>query len=123
LSIIFGLASGTLFIIQLLFQIEYLLVEFDDVNKKVLLSLRGVSVLEQLEELFKNEPALKEYFLIMFSFFSRTLLFSHLIINRQVAWRPEYGAHMVEGTPGRPLNCKEFALIEDNMKLRLQQKK
>jgi hypothetical protein len=45
------------------------------------------------------------------------------LINRQVAWRPEYGAHMVEGTPGRPLNCKEFALIEDNMKLRLLPKK
>jgi hypothetical protein len=56
------LASGTKFIIQLLSQIEYLLVEFDDTNKKVFLSLRGASVMDQLEEHLKNEPALKEYF-------------------------------------------------------------
>jgi glutamate--cysteine ligase catalytic subunit len=79
-------------------EIEYFLVEFDDMNKKVLLSLRGTSVLDQLENLLKQDLSLKQ----------------------QVAWRPEYGAHMIEGTPGRPFNCREFALIEDNMKLRRQ---
>jgi glutamate--cysteine ligase catalytic subunit len=77
-------------------EIEYIILHFDEEKKKVTVSLRGFDIVHELDTLTENDPEWKALF----------------------AWRPEYGTHMIEGTPGKPFNCKDFALVESNMKLR-----
>lgn len=38
----------------------------------------------------------------------------------EALWRPEYGRHMIEGTPGEPYGCtlRDLSTVEDNMKRR-----
>uniref|UniRef100_A0A671LAE5 Glutamate--cysteine ligase n=1 Tax=Sinocyclocheilus anshuiensis TaxID=1608454 RepID=A0A671LAE5_9TELE len=75
-------------------EVEYMLVEMDDKNEKVLLVLNGKDVLEILQE--KGEK---------------------INPNHPTLWRPEYGSYMIEGTPGQPYGgtMSEFNTVEDNM--------
>lgn len=38
-------------------------------------------------------------------------------------WRPEYGAYMIEGTPGKPYGglISHFNIVEANMKFRREE--
>ena len=38
-------------------------------------------------------------------------------------WRPEYGAYMIEGTPGKPYGClvSYFNIVEANMRYRREE--
>lgn len=50
---------------------------------------------------------------------SNTLFYS----NIKSLWRPEYGAYMLEGTPGKPYGglLVHFNVVEANMKYRRQE--
>uniref|UniRef100_F6U843 Glutamate--cysteine ligase n=1 Tax=Ornithorhynchus anatinus TaxID=9258 RepID=F6U843_ORNAN len=77
--------------------VEYMLVSFDHINKKVRLVLSGEEVLETLQA--KGERANP---------------------NHPTLWRPEYGSYMIEGTPGQPYGgtMSEFNTVQDNMRKR-----
>lgn len=51
--------------------------------------------------------------LILFLFFS----------NVKSLWRPEYGAYMIEGTPGKPYGglLAHFNIVEANMRYRREE--
>ncbi|XP_028915080.1 glutamate--cysteine ligase catalytic subunit [Ornithorhynchus anatinus] len=78
-------------------EVEYMLVSFDHINKKVRLVLSGEEVLETLQA--KGERANP---------------------NHPTLWRPEYGSYMIEGTPGQPYGgtMSEFNTVQDNMRKR-----
>ncbi|XP_024085611.1 glutamate--cysteine ligase catalytic subunit [Cimex lectularius] len=81
-------------------EVEYMIVKFDDDNKKASLSLRGQELLSILNEKeAKNPDSVKS------------------------VWRPEYGAYMVEGTPGKPYGCllAHFNIVEANMRYRREE--
>uniref|UniRef100_A0A665X8M7 Glutamate--cysteine ligase n=1 Tax=Echeneis naucrates TaxID=173247 RepID=A0A665X8M7_ECHNA len=81
-------------------EVEYMLVELDDVDEKVRLSLNSGDVLETLQEQGeKINP------------------------NHPTLWRPEYGNYMIEGTPGQPYGgtMSEFNTVEGNMGKRRQE--
>ncbi|TNN00069.1 hypothetical protein fugu_013101 [Takifugu bimaculatus] len=75
-------------------KVEYMLVEFDDEEEKVRLTLNSGHLLETLqdqgERINPNHPTL---------------------------WRPEYASYMIEGTPGQPYGgtMSEFNTVEGNM--------
>uniref|UniRef100_A0A674MJ83 Glutamate--cysteine ligase n=1 Tax=Takifugu rubripes TaxID=31033 RepID=A0A674MJ83_TAKRU len=75
-------------------EVEYMLVEFDDEEEKVRLTLNSGHLLETLqdqgERINPNHPTL---------------------------WRPEYASYMIEGTPGQPYGgtMSEFNTVEGNM--------
>ncbi|CAD6191449.1 unnamed protein product [Caenorhabditis auriculariae] len=81
-------------------EVEYTIVKFDDENKKVRVSCRASQLLKKLksEEERNNSLGRPNKFL----------------------WTPEFGAYMIEGTPGSPygglLEC--FSHVEEDMKLR-----
>ncbi|KAJ9594296.1 hypothetical protein L9F63_014301, partial [Diploptera punctata] len=77
--------------------VEYILVKFDHEKKIARVSLRASEVLNVLQEKeLKNPDGVKSL------------------------WRPEYGAYMVEGTPGKPYGglLAHFNIVEANMKYR-----
>ncbi|CAG9108185.1 unnamed protein product [Plutella xylostella] len=78
-------------------EVEYVIVKFDDENKRVTVSLRAPELLEKLQEPENTDPT-----------------------NCKSLWRPEYGAYMVEGTPGRPYGglLAHFNIVEANMRYR-----
>ncbi|XP_051159264.1 glutamate--cysteine ligase catalytic subunit [Leptopilina boulardi] len=81
-------------------EVEYILVKFDDEAKTAKVSLRAQEVLDQLtEEERKNPNKVKSL------------------------WRPEYGAYMIEGTPGKPYGglLAHFNVVEANMQYRRQE--
>ncbi|XP_012941987.1 glutamate--cysteine ligase catalytic subunit [Aplysia californica] len=84
-------------------EVEYQLLKFDHVNKKVYLALRGQEVLKNLQEKtkVKNDSAK----------------------DVPTSWHPEYAQYMVEGTPGRPYggSIAHFNIVEANMRLRRQE--
>ncbi|XP_034183693.2 glutamate--cysteine ligase isoform X2 [Osmia lignaria lignaria] len=77
-----------------------MLVKFDDEAKTAKLSLRAVEILKTLNEKEHNDPD-----------------------NIKSLWRPEYGAYMLEGTPGKPYGglLVHFNIVEANMKYRRQE--
>lgn len=78
-------------------QIEYILVRFDDENKTAKVSLRGADLLTILNERENADPK-----------------------GVKSLWRPEYGAYMIESTPGQPYGCSlsHFNVVEANMRYR-----
>uniref|UniRef100_A0A1A8CB82 Glutamate--cysteine ligase n=1 Tax=Nothobranchius kadleci TaxID=1051664 RepID=A0A1A8CB82_NOTKA len=78
-------------------EVEYMLVELDDKDKKVRLVLNGNAVLETLQEQGEN-----------------------INPNHPTLWRPEYSKYMIEGTPGQPYGgtMSEFNTVEGNMRKR-----
>ncbi|XP_076161965.1 glutamate--cysteine ligase [Ptiloglossa arizonensis] len=81
-------------------EVEYILIKFDDVAKTAKLSLRAAEILKTLNEKEHNDPD-----------------------NIKSLWRPEYGAYMVEGTPGKPYGglVVHFNVVEANMRYRRQE--
>ncbi|XP_043254726.1 glutamate--cysteine ligase catalytic subunit [Colletes gigas] len=81
-------------------EVEYMLIKFDDEAKTAKLSLRAVEILKTLNEKEYNDPD-----------------------NIKSLWRPEYGAYMVEGTPGKPYGglLVHFNVVEANMRYRRQE--
>uniref|UniRef100_A0A6M2DFZ2 Glutamate--cysteine ligase n=1 Tax=Xenopsylla cheopis TaxID=163159 RepID=A0A6M2DFZ2_XENCH len=81
-------------------EVEYVIVKFDDEKKEAKLSLRAQEVLAQLNEKeASNANGVKSL------------------------WRPEYGAYMIEGTPGKPYGglLAHFNVVEANMKYRREE--
>ncbi|GBP31256.1 Glutamate--cysteine ligase catalytic subunit [Eumeta japonica] len=78
-------------------EVEYIIVKFDDANQRATVSLRAEEVLSKLQEKEAANPQ-----------------------NVKSLWRPEYGAYMVEGTPGRPYGglLAHFNIVEANMQYR-----
>ncbi|XP_006612129.1 glutamate--cysteine ligase catalytic subunit [Apis laboriosa] len=81
-------------------EVEYMLIKFDDEAKIAKLSLRAAEILKTLNEKEYNDP-----------------------VNIKSLWRPEYGAYMLEGTPGKPYGglLVHFNIVEANMKYRRQE--
>ncbi|XP_044726614.1 glutamate--cysteine ligase [Chrysoperla carnea] len=78
-------------------EVEYMIVKFDDANKKARVSLRAEQILNALNEKELKDPT-----------------------GVKSLWRPEYGAYMIEGTPGAPYGglLAHFNIVEANMKFR-----
>ncbi|XP_059614082.1 glutamate--cysteine ligase [Phlebotomus argentipes] len=78
-------------------EIEYILVKFDDEKKTARVSLRAQEMLALLNEKELADPQ-----------------------GVKSLWRPEYGAYMVEGTPGKPYGglLAHFNVVEANMRYR-----
>ncbi|XP_066601095.1 glutamate--cysteine ligase isoform X2 [Prorops nasuta] len=81
-------------------EIEYMLIKFDDEEKVAKLSLRAKEILNILNEEERKNPQ-----------------------NVKSLWRPEYGAFMIEGTPGSPYGglLAHFNVVEANMHNRRQE--
>ncbi|CAG9771333.1 unnamed protein product [Ceutorhynchus assimilis] len=81
-------------------EIEYIIIKFDDENKKARVSLRGEEILNVLNQEEQNHPD-----------------------TVKCLWRPEFAAYMIEGTPGQPYGgtLAHFNVVESNMKLRKQE--
>ena len=79
---------------------EYILVKFDDENKTAQVSLRALDILSALNEKELADPD-----------------------GVKSLWRPEYGAYMIEGTPGKPYGglLAHFNVVEANMRYRRQE--
>ncbi|XP_045760592.1 glutamate--cysteine ligase catalytic subunit isoform X1 [Maniola jurtina] len=78
-------------------EVEYIIVKFDDENRRATVSLRADELLPKLQEKELADPQ-----------------------NVKSLWRPEYGAYMVEGTPGKPYGglLAHFNIVEANMRYR-----
>ncbi|XP_017767969.1 PREDICTED: glutamate--cysteine ligase catalytic subunit [Nicrophorus vespilloides] len=81
-------------------EVEYILVKFDEEAKTAKVSLRAVDILNILQEREEANPT-----------------------GVKSLWRPEYGAYMVEGTPGKPYGglLAHFNIVEANMKYRREE--
>lgn len=81
-------------------EVEYIIVKFDDENKIARVSLRAQEILTELNKKeFENPSGVKSL------------------------WRPEYGAYMIEGTPGQPYGglLAHFNIVEANMRNRREE--
>ncbi|XP_077488541.1 glutamate--cysteine ligase [Amblyomma americanum] len=78
-------------------EVEYMLVHFDHAKKTAQVRLRANEILPLLQEKERRDPE-----------------------NVKSLWRPEYGAYMIEGTPGQPYGSliSHFNIVEANMKIR-----
>lgn len=78
-------------------EVEYIIVKFDDDKQRATVSLRAHELLPRLQEKEHADPQ-----------------------NVKSLWRPEYGAYMVEGTPGKPYGglLAHFNIVEANMQYR-----
>uniref|UniRef100_A0A1Q3FKV2 Glutamate--cysteine ligase n=1 Tax=Culex tarsalis TaxID=7177 RepID=A0A1Q3FKV2_CULTA len=78
-------------------EVEYIIVRFDDEQKTVQVSLRAREMLAVLNEKEAADPQ-----------------------GVKSLWRPEYGAYMIEGTPGKPYGglLAHFNVVEANMRYR-----
>lgn len=78
-------------------EVEYIIVKFNDEKKQAKVSLRGDELLTVLNKKELEDPN-----------------------GVKSLWRPEYGAYMIEGTPGRPYGglLAHFNIVEANMRLR-----
>ncbi|XP_015119215.1 glutamate--cysteine ligase catalytic subunit [Diachasma alloeum] len=81
-------------------EVEYILVKFDDEKKTAKVSLRAAEILTALNEKEQKDPN-----------------------GVKSLWRPEYGAYMIEGTPGKPYGglLAHFNVVEANMRYRRQE--
>lgn len=79
-------------------EIEFSLVRFDHENKRVQLSLRGESLLQQ----FNAAESLPN------------------LASANVSYHPEYASYMIEATPAQPFTAdlNGFKFLEDNMATR-----
>ncbi|KAL3206995.1 hypothetical protein MRX96_052738 [Rhipicephalus microplus] len=77
--------------------LEYIIVYFDHAKKTAQVSLRANEILPALQEKERRDPN-----------------------NVKSLWRPEFGAYMIEGTPGKPYGSliSHFNVVEANMKAR-----
>lgn len=82
-------------------EVEYVLVKFDKERQVARVSLRAHEILAELNarELAAAPGTVKSL------------------------WRPEYGAYMIEGTPGRPYGglMAHFNVVEANMRHRREE--
>lgn len=78
-------------------EVEYIIVRFDDEKKETQVSLRARDMLAVLNEKEQADPT-----------------------GVKSLWRPEYGAYMIEGTPGKPYGglLAHFNVVEANMRYR-----
>jgi glutamate--cysteine ligase catalytic subunit len=78
-------------------EVEYIVVKFNEAEKKAQVSLCAKDVLAQLNEKELANPD-----------------------GVSSLWRPEYGAYMIEGTPGKPYGglLAHFNVVEANMRNR-----
>ncbi|XP_062562515.1 glutamate--cysteine ligase [Armigeres subalbatus] len=78
-------------------EVEYIIVRFDDEKKETQVSLRAREMLAVLNEKEHADPT-----------------------GVKSLWRPEYGAYMIEGTPGKPYGglLAHFNVVEANMRYR-----
>lgn len=81
-------------------EVEYVILSFDDKEKRVRLCLRAPEVLAALQTA-ENEA----------------LHTGHGLDELKSIWRPEYGSFMVEGTPGVPYGhlVDDLLTVEGNM--------
>lgn len=81
-------------------EVEYILVKFNDERREARVSLRAKEILAKLTEKEQADP-----------------------LSCKSLWRPEYGAYMVEGTPGKPYGglLAHFNIVEANMKMRREE--
>lgn len=81
-------------------EVEYIIVRFDDEKREAKVSLRAKDILTKLNEKELMDP-----------------------LNCKSLWRPEYGAYMIEGTPGKPYGglLAHFNIVEANMKYRREE--
>lgn len=81
-------------------EVEYIIVKFDDVKKQAKVSLCAKDILAQLNEKEHADPE-----------------------GVKSLWRPEYGAYMIEGTPGKPYGglMAHFNIVEANMRYRREE--
>ncbi|XP_025829413.1 glutamate--cysteine ligase [Agrilus planipennis] len=78
-------------------EVEYIIVKFNQEKRTAKVSLRAQELLAKLNEKEHADPE-----------------------KAKSLWRPEYGAYMVEGTPGKPYGglLAHFNIVESNMKYR-----
>lgn len=78
-------------------EVEYIIVRFDNEKKAAQVSLRAREMLAVLNEKEAADPQ-----------------------GVKSLWRPEYGAYMIEGTPGKPYGglLAHFNVVEANMRYR-----
>lgn len=81
-------------------EVEYIIVKFDDERKVARVALKAQDLLEKLNEKEAADPK-----------------------GVKSLWRPEYGAYMIEGTPGKPFGglMAHFNLVEANMRYRREE--
>lgn len=81
-------------------EIEYILVTFDDKERTAKVCLRAHEILSTLQIKEEADPE-----------------------GVKSLWRPEYGAYMVEGTPGQPYGgmLAHFNIVEANMRYRREE--
>ncbi|XP_061392071.1 glutamate--cysteine ligase-like [Musca vetustissima] len=81
-------------------EIEYILVKFDEQQKKARVVLKAQKLLDILNEKEETNP--------------------HAC---KALWRPEFGAYMIEGTPGKPFEgfLTHFTMLEANMRHRREE--
>ncbi|KAH8421379.1 hypothetical protein KR009_003667 [Drosophila setifemur] len=81
-------------------EVEYIIVKFDEEQKVARVALRAQDLLAELNEKENADPK-----------------------GVKSLWRPEYGAYMIEGTPGKPFGglMAHFNLVEANMRYRREE--
>lgn len=81
-------------------EVEYIIVKIDDEKQTAKVSLRAKEVLAELNEKELSDP-----------------------LGVKSLWRPEYGAYMIEGTPGKPYGglLAHFNIVEANMRYRREE--
>ncbi|XP_037818840.1 glutamate--cysteine ligase [Lucilia sericata] len=81
-------------------EVEYIIVKFDDNKKQAKVSLKAQELLAKLNEKEMADPQ-----------------------GVKSLWRPEYGAYMIEGTPGKPFGglMAHFNVVEANMRYRREE--
>lgn len=81
-------------------EVEYIIVKFDKTERVARVSLKAQELLAKLNEKELNDPQ-----------------------NVKALWRPEYGAYMIEGTPGKPFGglMAHLNLVEANMRYRREE--
>ncbi|KAI5714919.1 hypothetical protein M8J77_007537 [Diaphorina citri] len=81
-------------------EVEYIIVKFDHKNKKAHVSLKAEELLNILNEKEHRDPE-----------------------GVKSLWRPEYGAYMIEGTPGKPYGGlpAHLNIVEANMRYRREE--
>uniref|UniRef100_A0A1B0AX38 Glutamate--cysteine ligase n=1 Tax=Glossina palpalis gambiensis TaxID=67801 RepID=A0A1B0AX38_9MUSC len=81
-------------------EVEYIIVKFDDQQKVARVSLKARELLAKLNEKEHADPT-----------------------GVKSLWRPEYGAYMIEGTPGKPFGglLAHFNVVEANMRYRREE--
>ncbi|GFS80159.1 glutamate--cysteine ligase catalytic subunit [Nephila pilipes] len=78
-------------------EVEYMVIKFDHSNQTAKVCLKAEKLLSILQEKEKENPG-----------------------DVKALWRPEFGAYMIEGTPGKPYGALSscFNVVEANMRAR-----